>query len=104
MPDVRMDAQRKLETEAERSRRLREKADEANDRLGEVMQELIQAEAARGHRLATEAAELRARMRGYSPAPQAADRPPLGGSDEVGARSVPPRDELSRASPDSPMV
>ena len=72
-----MDEHRKPETDAERSRRLREEADEARDRLGKVMQELIQAEAAMEHQLAAQAAELRARMRGCSPAPEAVDRPPL---------------------------
>jgi len=86
MPGARMDQPLKPDTDVARSRRLREEADEARRDFGKVMQELVHTHAAMERQLAAQAAELRARMRGCSPAPQAVHRPPLGASDEVGDR------------------
>ena len=86
MQGARMDAQRRCDTDVERSQRLRREADEARRDFGKVMQELVHTHAAMERQLAAQAAELRARMRGCSPAPQAVHRPPLGASDEVGDR------------------
>jgi hypothetical protein len=61
-----MGQQRKPETEVERSRRLREEAAEAQARLGKVAHDLLELQAAKQRKLAAEAEELRARIRGHS--------------------------------------
>jgi len=54
MPGARMNQPRKPETDLERSRRLREEATEASQRLGRVAHELLEQRAARLRKLAAE--------------------------------------------------
>jgi len=97
-----MDDQRNRHAEVERSRGLREKADETRGRFGKVMHELLHAEAAKRLRLAADAEELRARMRAYSLRRQDADRSPPQAHTDAGDRRAPSNHPSASASPCSP--